>query len=747
MSDEEEYLINTRQKRSNAGSRLRQLLDLEGDSNTNQVSRFVDEDDENVNLLFQEDDEDGEFMEEEDEQEEEEEGGEEQEEDVEEDTEPRGGTHGEEEQVEEQENEEEEESGSDAPQVDSDDVLSDSDMSLSDTDEEEGEKALETEERRKKRRQKQQSKLIPKIKKFKPADPKKTTKPKKRITSEALMIASRRASSRSSVIENKEALVEKLKKDEERRASTTPIVREKQRDLTQEEKLAEAVETEKANVLSLELFKQQEIVKKERQKQMFQQKRQKLVNVVRYVSKQQFITPNDEIEYARGVYSILTGKYKKRALKRLKELVNLDISKYPGDIDRDLPYYKEEMKALENEKAANAEKAAEVIEADKSEKVLEREPSVETETTSPEDIPEGKDEQTIPTASNDADEVAGIEKKTSEDVPSDKVTEEENDSTKSEAETNETRESEATQTANPVKPELEDGEAETQNGSAQSQGSIAKADSKGSSQSRESTPSDKKQKKVSFVDGVKESEVAVTTEENTGDAMVEETPEPSEEAQPEVKKEIFEGPAQRVCRNNIHLIDFDIKEMPFDENKIRKVIFGEQSLFPAPRRFKDLKTILRIGTSNNPYAKTRVERDELFEAAAELTEDDPMFEELNRLPKLGIRQEVVEEVVHEEDNDAAIILNTEAPIGLHLPNGNKKLCLITGTEVRYFDPSLGVPYSDVETFRFLKSMEQGSIPWYSFDSTYNDTGATELYLGSRDGSTRCARGVPEGFEG
>ncbi|EGV62245.1 hypothetical protein CANTEDRAFT_115707 [Yamadazyma tenuis ATCC 10573] len=137
----------------------------------------------------------------------------------------------------------------------------------------------------------------------------------------------------------------------------------------------------------------------------------------------------------------------------------------------------------------------------------------------------------------------------------------------------------------------------------------------------------------------------------------------------------------------------------------------------------------------------------MFTPVTDLTPENPMFEDLNRLPKLGIRQEIIEEVVEEDTNDAAITLNTEAPLGLYLPNGNKKLCLITGTEVKYFDPSLGVPYSDVETFKFLKSMEQGTIPWYTLDGTYNDTGSTEIYLGSRDGSSRSARGVPEGFDG
>ncbi|RCK57805.1 hypothetical protein Cantr_06869 [Candida viswanathii] len=95
----------------------------------------------------------------------------------------------------------------------------------------------------------------------------------------------------------------------------------------------------------------------------------------------------------------------------------------------------------------------------------------------------------------------------------------------------------------------------------------------------------------------------------------------------------------------------------------------------------------------------------------------------------------------------AIVLKTEAPTGLYLPNGNKKNCMISGTEVKYFDPSTGIPYSSVEAYKILKSIEQGQVPWLSFTSEHNDTGNVELYLGSRDGTTRHAQGVPEGFDG
>ena len=71
MSDSEEgevfeSLIATRSRRSNAGLRLKQLIELEEQSNEiTATTQFLTEDDENVNLLFQEDGEDEEFIDEE----------------------------------------------------------------------------------------------------------------------------------------------------------------------------------------------------------------------------------------------------------------------------------------------------------------------------------------------------------------------------------------------------------------------------------------------------------------------------------------------------------------------------------------------------------------------------------------------------------------------------------------------------------------------------------------------------------
>lgn len=178
-------------------------------------------------------------------------------------------------------------------------------------------------------------------------------------------------------------------------------------------------------------------------------------------------------------------------------------------------------------------------------------------------------------------------------------------------------------------------------------------------------------------------------------------------------------------------------------------LFGEESLLSASRRFRDVKTILRSTTRNeNPYATTKDEKeDELFKPVSEITEESPMFDDLKRLRRLGVRvgdEEEEEEETKEEEN--VVHINTEAPTGLYLPNGNKKICLISGKEVRYFDPGTGVPYDSVDDYKVIKSIEAGNIPWYSIPRDQNTYGAVEIYLNNREG-TRHAKGVPEGFDG
>lgn len=787
---DEDSLVATRARRINAGSRLKQLIELEEQASHLQssISQIITEDDENVNLLFQEDENDKEFFDEEvdnenligiddDDDDEEDEEGEDAEVDEEDGNQERVGKR-------KREND--------------DDVLSDSDISASDSNESEGEKELEKQEKLKKKRVKKN--IIPTIKKANVPKPK--VSKVGLITSDSLMLSVRRSSSRAAAVENKQALVQKLKENEARRAKLSPVVRVKHIDLTQEEKLAEAVETEKANVLSLMLFREQEVFKKERQRQLLLLKRAILKNVVRIVSKETFISPTEEIKEARRIHEIMYNKSKRKPGRRRKILPDQPepVIKIPGDIDMELPWVKQEMekkrKEEEEQLAADELQRKKDIEAgiiqetevgDNDNTALEM-PGENEEGTIDRPLAETKEllqevslpgESSIPpisaTGENESQEnietiglsntslsgINDVENKSS----AENITEEDGESKANSQESVEVQSpvpgttevlSEISEkdvsvpndslpsndiASNTTDPNPDDNvtevEVETQELKVETSEEIKTEDNGDAvvkEEPEDNDPSLKEEKKVKFADELEsehpESEQPETRENTPGAEGTSES------------GEIFEGPMQRIAQNTIYLIDFDER---IDLQKAKAAIFGEQALLPASRRFKDLKTILHIGKVD-AYATIKPERDILLEPVTELSEDDPIFDDLKKLPRLGVKQTIIEDIKQDvETETTSIVLKTEAPTGLYLPNGNKKNCLMSGTEVKYFDPSNGIPYSSVETYKLLKSIEQGLIPWLSIGSDVDDIGSVEIYLGSRD-SVRHANGVPEGFD-
>ena len=123
-----------------------------------------------------------------------------------------------------------------------------------------------------------------------------------------------------------------------------------------------------------------------------------------------------------------------------------------------------------------------------------------------------------------------------------------------------------------------------------------------------------------------------------------------------------------------------------------------------------------------------------------------MFYEL-KIAQIRVKQDLVEIVEDKEETESAnIVLKPKHQLD-YIYLMAIKICMISGTEVKYFDPTTGIPYSSVEAYKILKSIEQGQIPWLSLTNESNDTGNVELYLGCRDGTARHAQGVPEGFDG
>ncbi|CAI5760645.1 unnamed protein product [Candida verbasci] len=809
--DEFESLMATRHRRSNAGSRLKKLLELERESKNNQ--QFITEDDENVNLLFQEDGEDEEFIDEEEE------------ELLEEEPE-------EEEEQSETERKEEESESEVAQVVNSDEQLSDSDISASDLDDSEGEKELQKQERIKKRKKKT---VIPAIKKLKSLPP----KPKKShlITSDALLLSNRRSSARSSAMESKQALIDKLKESELRKAKYSHrFKRKKQVELTQGERLAQAIETERMNVESLNKFREQEFIKKEKQKSILQSKRKKLVNVIRLISKETFVNPIEEVTFARRqweYYMKMRKRLSKKKLTQLEEENEWFTTKLPFSIDYDQPYQqnliaerkrKEEISKLENMNAELKEKLAELENVDEKivedapvdhvsddkqatekkfnekeslekellkevdEKPVEKEEIVEEEAEKKVDEEEGdkKVDETLveneKIVENEVEKEVVDDEGDKADIVKEKVDEKkEDDKEESIKDENEEKQENTNKEKDLTVEDSKNVDVETKD---------VKIDNEGDVQMEEVSPNDtnienkkeaEKEKqdvdekhdvevkqeinnsKVQEIKNEQETERATTKIKAEDQNNKESTPQEkrvtfADETTPEQplstptltptptqsnsNEEIFEGPPQRISRNTIYFLNFD-EDQKLTPSSIKSSLFGKQSILPASRRFKDLKTIIHIG--NNPY--TQKNKPDTFLPISEITDDSSMFDDLKKLPRLGVKVEEVEQIEDQtQDESAEIVLKTDAPTGLYLPNGNKKNCMISGTEVKYFDPATGIPYSSVEVYKFLKSIESGLIPWYCFDLESNDTGVAEVYLGNRDG-VRHAKDVPHGFDG
>lgn len=786
---DEDSLVATRARRANAGSRLKQLIELEERASGVQQLVIYNEDDENVQLLFQEDENDEEF----------------EEPDV-------SGEENENSQVEEDELPKEEgdddNNGSETEvAVNSDEMLSDSDLSVSEDDDSEGERELEKEERAKKRKHKLKT-IIPTIKKARPAPVKTAPKPKVKH-SELLLDSERRASSRKSALQNKQELLEKLQEDESRRAKLAPVVRVKERELTQEERLAEAKETETQNIISLNMFLQQEIVKKERQKLLFQQRRPKLRNVVRLYSAETYVTPLDEIEDARHVQDLFERKKRGRRRKNPYE----PELKRPGDVDELLPYYQREMaerRRLEAERAEEKrrlEEARAIKRKKLEEERAERKRLLEEEREARKKAKEERLKEYDVDISNDPNAITrhksspkDLLKKTEEDVDGDEDMKEDSSAVKELTGEEKMDQDKLIEDDHGVEGKLVDssdkmdidGPSETDQldddetkevDDVTSEPDSANVEERTVSPSVESTEhkevissetlpatevkeeateevkvvpevenSEKVEKKVTFADDESHGE------ETDVKTKVEE-PQPVEEpktrsATPIYRSHadgsIFEGPVQHVARNLVFLLNFDEEDRwGLTDMRIKSALFGEEVNLVGARRYQDVKTIFRSSLRlNNPYAAPKEEKeDDLLIPVTKITEESGLFDALQKLPRFGDKEIYEEEEEIENfDDTSEIRIRTEAPTGLYLPNGNKKLCLISGKEVRYFDPATGLPYGNKDDYQIIKTVELGIYPWYSIPKDQNTYGAVEIYLNKREGA-RHAIGVPEGFDG
>lgn len=288
-SPEIESIIATRARRSNAGSRMKALIENE---------EPMEEDAEGIFMEFAEDED---F---EDNEEQSEDG----DSDVDEDEDEN--VNGKESVEEAQDNEADgtrsraEKRSRGEHQAGDDENFSDSESSEEeDEDEDAGEKELEKqrrEEQKRKSKSSRKNRIAPLIKKPRVDDPaleerrrkaRELADQRQADVSKQFMDASRRSSKRASTIKNKQQVFERIQEAESRRAQyIAPVAKEVHR-MTQEELLEEAKITEQKNLASLRFYVEQEELRKQRQRAAMLAKRTPMTKFIRYSSKTALIPP------------------------------------------------------------------------------------------------------------------------------------------------------------------------------------------------------------------------------------------------------------------------------------------------------------------------------------------------------------------------------------------------------------------------------------------------------------------------
>lgn len=685
-SDVGDLIISTRSRRANAGNKMQKLLDqeLEGIGNT------IPLDEDEVALLFQEDEYDEEFR------------------------------------IEAKKRDAEEE------------MFSDSDTESSkNSDAEEGERELEKEERQRRRVMQKKKNQIPVIKRAKVENKEKFKKIiSEELSPETLLNETRRTSKRSSVVANKLKVYEKLTKAELKRKEIQEKLK-KQREsrnqeyLTQEDRLRIAEETERMNISSLNKYKEQEISKKQtrlamqlREKMKFKEGEQ----IVSWVSTQWKFSPNDEIEDRIYWGGVLSKKDKRRKKYGRKKKVEPEASE-------ELESGKKSVESISAEKVTESDEISPNREGFKLKIKLEvkTDEGKESKLCPPMDGITEKVEEDIVQAS-ELDSAEGLQGTTVDDTKEavDDFKNVEDSDTKTpqvecsmESIEHDKGSSGETDTA-------EDSKVRKMETSRALEGENA---DEGASGVNEKHITFSEQNEITIMDSedppmlirsptIETSEIEDHTNREEAIMTNEGDPKP---------KIIYEGPNQKVGRNFITLYSFPDGACKFQNNEVKSTLFGSQWAQPTNSR---AQMVENIGFLKMPEAE--------HEADYLLLPDTSI---LDKFPRFGEFDKKLSHKISVETNiKDKVEITTEAPMGVFLPNGVRKNCLITNKECKYFDPRNGVPYSDVTAIKVIQELleyysENGEMvspnyQWFGF-------GRGGIYL---DVASRPAKGVPEGFK-
>lgn len=767
---EEEFLMSTRKRRSNAGNKMKRLLEQELEdvrSKTEQLN--ADE----LDLLFQEDAEDEDF---------------------------------------ENNNASSEHDDTQELEValegnDEDMIFSESEDESTDQGEEDGENALQNQEKlNKRRRMKRKAPVVIRRKPVTSASDRGSQFSKTKIASEllkaeSLLISNRRTSKRSSVVANKLEVYEKLSQAEKKRKIIQERIKkhkelQKEEILTQADRMRMALETEKLNLLSLNKYKEQEVSKK--QSRLAFQQRQKMKfkpgeTVLRRLATTWTVTPLMEIEDK----NYWDEQLKKRE-KRKKKYPRKQQRKQSPESTTKVEESKSTQKKEEPEKK---EVAPNITQEDSLEgKIGTRESPV---TTSSEQDPgkvsneELKKENIDKIIDNEEASEVHLGKPLSDhsitegnsDLADSKVqssklnAEKECNSGHSESLNLEgqsglhsmvslTKEGGFSKDADlkslnncdsevsrDVQPKLDasstilkqDEDVEKVNiqrnidAKSSSEYSVNERE-ENAQQTSEELDSDIRPKQVSFIEqpqitlinsndtpSVISASVPTTGSPITDQGeeeniempdMVEKTE--NEEAPP------LEGPAQLVSKNFVTLYTFSGDACNVD---IRNELFGTQWSSAANQRSSNVETICKLSMSQDVIGlaeKSHLSLDLSF------LEDFPAFGEYGK--------KVIHNIGTGLSKELEIEIKTSPPSGVFLPNGVRKKCLITNKDCQYFDPKNGVPYSDVEAYKIIQELQdpvgtgteddlKPHFQWFGFANG-------GIYLDVRQ---KPAKGVPEGF--
>jgi vacuolar protein sorting-associated protein 72 len=790
---DEDLLVNTRKRRANAGSRLKQLLSAEE----------VPEED--VDLLFVEDEDDAEYKSDEESEEESEQGIEEEQDEEKGDVSEVSATSREpttENQADDEESEEGEEQNDD-------EMFSDSSENESSEESDIGEKELQKQERVQKKRKH----IIPKIKQPVVSKPK-AKKVYEAPKADALLSETRRQSSRKMAVQSKLDLVEKLKDEEKRRSSIKPVARVEYKEMTQEERLAEALETEKYNISTLNKYKEQEYDKQKKRREIMMNKRRKLTDVITVKTFVKFVEIEEERELEkflltrdvlkkrdrRGRKSEKQKKEEDEARKKEQELKEKwELLNNPGKSavvsqdrsEEDTPIQASVPSAPSATLEVRLEKLDDDVEMLDSMQVSEKQdsPNVEMLGAQPIENPE-KQELTnveeIPAAAHSS--ISGRKYQ----IPDASSNPETLDSLGAPVPVKDS----ITKDTKVEKPHfafnaqsayvgVDDVPDESTQPCKKSEDAIRVNDQKAGFVSPDSSNNVKQ---------ISEFEVDTEAVDHSIEQQLVESTEPradsvasvsTDVAPPSLEISVMIQPSAAKARNDekVDIAESIIKAEPEEAQSadthnndplpeqppdVKTVKFADEAdtatplpedieiIYEGPKQkvgvnivaFENRYTINKLrallfgeqvlipvnrrSLETEPQFRIRLDEDDEHDKISAATTVKPVdFTVLDAFPEFGDFTKKRTQVQRVEQVETTkVVLKTSPPSGITLKNGNRKMCLITGKDAMYFHPGTGMPYSSVESFKVINDVQNGEFKWVEGG-----------FIGNYH-----AKGVPEGFD-